>query len=401
MVVISILTAGCCGCATAPKAPAGRHRGERSPVFSARRVLPKETLRGSNYQLGEQVPVQEYQYVFTVRTDYGIITARGQQMLGLRLRELKSIEAAQKASRYPRIVDGILTPLRDTEKGLDLIINEPLESIERIPKGLERMVDQYTDPADRRAGGPARRKLAMELDCDPETRNPVLKKLLDELALHTLGGDLLTQGAMFLIPVPGLSAFALTAQMKDLIVNSPPSAINNTIDRELEAAGVEKSVRLRFHDSTAFTTVQRLQLMEHFRALEGVRNRAVVIEVAAQAHNEAEAMCSIRKGKMLADIRKRNAIRRLESVELFPVAVLNNGTYVLVCPYDYVTSTQELEDYVDAYRISNPHATTVLVTAGRMSPAVLRKVESAHIRVVEERAFTGAPAERASKKPIS
>lgn len=397
MVVISILTAGFCGCATTPRAPAGRSRGERAPVFSVYQVLPKEILRGSNYRLAERVPVQEYQYVFTVRSDFGAITARGRHMLGLRLRELKSIEAAKKLSKDTLIVDGILTPLRDSEKGLDLIINEPFESIERAPKGLDLMVDQYTDPADRRAGSPTRRKLAIELDCDPETRNPVLKKLLDELTLYSLGGSLLTQGAMSFIPVPGLSVLTMTAQTKELIVNSPPSAINSKIDRELEAVGVEKSIRSRFRYSTAFTTVQRLQLMEQFRALEGVRNRAVLIEVAAKAHTEAEALSSIRKGKMLADIRKRKPIRLLKFVGLFPLAVLNNGTHVLICPYDYVTSTREVDNYIDAYRASNPNVTTVLVTAGRVSPAVLKKVESARIRIVEEGTFTGDEAERVSK----
>ena len=393
MVVISILTAGFCGCATTPSAPAGRFRGERAPVFTVYEVLPKEIHRGSNYRLSERVQVQEYQYVFTVMSDFGEITARGRHMLGLRLHELKSIEAAQKLSKYPRIVDGILTPLRDTEKGLDIIINEPFESLERAQKGFGLMVDQYTDPADRRAGTPSRRKLAIELDCDPETRNPVLKKLLDELTMYELSGNLLTQGAMFLIPIPGLGVFAMTAQMKELIVNSPPSVINGNIDSELEAAGVESSIRSGFRKSGAFTTVQRLQLMEQFKALEGVWNRGALIEVAAKAHTEAEALSSIRKGKMLADIRKRKPIRLLKFVGLFPLAVLNNGTHVLICPYDYVTSTREVDNYVDAYRASNPNVTTVLVTAGRVSPAVLKKVESARIRIVEEGTFTGDEAE--------
>ena len=410
MVVISILTAGFCGCEMAPitpipeiteiteikpiisvtpRAPAGRYRGERTPVFSTNQVLPNEILRGSNYRLAERVPVQEYQYVFTVRSDFGEITAKGRHMLSLRLRELKSIETAKKLSKYPLIVDGILTPLRDTEKGLDLIINEPFKSIDRAPEGLELMVNQYTDPADRRAGSPTRRKLAVELDCDPETRNPVLKKLLDKLTLYKLGGSLLTEGAMYFIPVPGLGAFSMTAQMKELIVNSPPSAINGKIDSELKAAGVEFSIRFRFRYSSAFTTVQRLQLMEQFRALKGVQNRAALIEVAAKAHTEAEAISSIRKGKMLADIRKRKPIRLLKFVGLFPLAVLNNGTHVLICPYDYVTSTREVDNYVDAYRASNPNVTTELVTAGRVSPAVLKKVESARIRIVEEGTFAG------------
>ncbi len=332
-----------------------------------------------------------------IRSDFGTITAQGRPMLGLRLRELKSIEAATKLDKYPLVVDGILTPLRDTEKGLDLIINEPFESLERAPKGLGLMVDQYTDPADVRAGAPARRKLAVALDCDPETRNPVLKKLLDELSLHVLGGSLLTEGAMYLIPVPGLGVLPMTAQMKELIVNSPPSETNRQIDKELEAAGVESSIRFRFRYSTAFTTVQRLQLMEQFRALEGVRNRAALIEVAAEAHNEAEALNAIRKGKMLADIREREPIRLLKFVGLFPLAVLNSGTQVLICPYDYVTTTREVNDYLDAYRASNPDVTTVLVTAGRVSPAVLKRLESARIRIVEEGTSIGDQPERADK----
>ena len=394
IVVVPILMAGVCGCATTPKAPAGRSDGETAPTFSADQVLLKELLRGPNYRVAERVSVEEYHYVFTVRSDFGEITAQGRPMLGLRLSELKSIEAATKLDRYQRAVDGILTPLKNTQKGLELIINEPFESMERVPEGLGLIIDQYADPADRRAGAPARRKLAVELDCDPETRNPVLKKLLDEVSLYTLGGSLLTEGAMYLIPVWGLGAVPMTAQMKELIVNSPPSEINHQIDRELEVAGVGSPIRFQFRYSIAFTTVQRLQLMEQFRTLEGVRNRTALIEVAAAVHNEAEALSAIRKGKMLADIRDRQSIRSLESVGLLPLAVLDDETHVLICPYDYLRSTRELNDYIDAYRASNPNIPAVLVTAGRVSPAVLKKMESARIQVVEEATFVGSQAAR-------
>jgi hypothetical protein len=59
-----------------------------------------------------------------------------------------------------------------------------------------------------------------------------------------------------------------------------------------------------------------------------------------------------------------------------------------------------VDNYVDAYRVSNPNDTTVLVTAGRVSPAVLIKVESARIRIVEEGTFTGDEAEGANKGHI-
>jgi hypothetical protein len=244
------------------------------------------------------------------------------------------------------------------------------------------MVNQYIDPADQRAGSPDRRKIAAKLDCDPETTNPVLKKLLDKMTLELFTGSLLTQAAMSF--VPGLSVPATTAKMKELIVNSPPSVINKQIDRDLELAGVERSIRSRFRYSTAFTTMQRLQLMEQFKALRGVQNRAVLIEIAARAHNEAEALSAVYKGKMLADIQQRQRIWLLKFAELFPLVVLGNGTNVLVCPYDYVTNTQEVEKYIDMHRVSNPNVTTVLIIAGRVSPAARKTIESASIRIVEE-----------------
>ena len=74
IVVILILVAGVCGCATTPRAPVGRSQGEKTPVFGVSHVLPEEILQGSNYRLAERVPVQEYQYVFTIRSDFGTIT---------------------------------------------------------------------------------------------------------------------------------------------------------------------------------------------------------------------------------------------------------------------------------------------------------------------------------------
>ncbi len=242
------------------------------------------------------------------------------------------------------------------------------------------MVNQYLDPADRRAGSPERRKLATELDCDPETTNPVLKKLLDEMAMQQFGGSLVTRAAISF--VPGLGVLPATAEIKDTISNSPPSVINDEIDKELDAAGVEKSIRSRFHKSTAFTTTQRLQLMEQFRGMRNIANRAALIEDAAEARTQAEALGTIRAGKMLADIQKRKPIRRLELVGL-PLAVLGDAVHVLVCPYDYVNNTRELADGVSAYRASNPNVIAVFVSADRVSPAARKTLESANITVVE------------------
>lgn len=381
ILVLVVVTVMLCGCKTTPEAPAGRLEGETAPVFNVYQIVPKEVVKGANYRISRQVTVEEYQYVFEVESDFGKFSANGRDMLDLRLRELKAIEEAEKLSSDPHLVNGVLAPLKDTGKGLEIFVDEPLESIGRLPKGFGLMASQYLDPADQRAGSYERRKLAVELECDPETRNPVLKKLLDDMALQLGGGSLITRAGMFF--VPGLSLLPMTAQMKDTIVTNPPSEINKRIDKELEAADIEKSVRTRFCKSKAFTTMQRLQLMEQFRILEDVENRASLIEAAALAHTEAEALSCIHVGKMLVDIRERRSIKKLEFFGL-SLAVLSDGRNVLISPYDYVTYTIEVADCLNGYRESNPNVTTVFVTAGGVSPSAREAIEGVGMRIIEE-----------------
>ncbi|UCD51388.1 MAG: hypothetical protein JSW27_01910, partial [Phycisphaerales bacterium] len=351
-------------------------------VFRASDILPREAIEGPNYGIADAVSVEAYQYVFTVDSGFGQLTAKGRDVLNLRLRELKSIDAAKKLAKDPLLVNGILGPLENTARGAELFISQPLETLGRVPKGFGLMVSQFLDPADRRAGSLERRKLAAELDCDPETRNPVLKKLLDDMSLQYGGGGLLTKAAMSF--VPGLSLLPTTAEMKETIASNPPSAINDQIRKELEMAGVEKTLRSRFCKSKAFTAVQRLLVMYEFRALEDVPGRETLIEATTHADTESEALSTIRGGEMIVDLGKRKMIRELTFVGL-PMAVLGDGTHVIICPYDYITNTEELIQGVNAYRTSHPQVKTVLATTGDASAAARRTLEAARIEIVEER----------------
>lgn len=383
VVLVPILIGLVHGCATTPKAPASRFEGEPAPTFRAFELLPVAALRGSNYRIAQRVTVTDYYYVFTIESDFGTIVATSRDMLELRLRELKAIEAAEVLSRDPHVVAGVVAPMRATVKGFELILTEPLASLERAPRGFGRMVRQYVNSADRRAGSAARRKLAAELDCDPETSNPVLKKLLDEMALEQGAGGLLTRAAISF--VPGLGVLATTADIKDMIVNRPPSAINHELDQELQAAGVEKYVRKRFVKSAAFTTMQRLRLMLCFRKLDGAQNRSALIESAAEARTEAEALGVMREAEMLERIHDQEPIERLQFVGL-PLAILRDGTHFIVCPSDYVTNTLEVQQAVASYRQACPDESIVLAVAGRVSALTRATLDTAGLSLKEERA---------------
>jgi hypothetical protein len=201
------------------------------------------------------------------------------------------------------------------------------------------------------------------------------------MSLQESGGAFLTKAAMSL--VPGLSLLPMTAETKAMIVNDPPHVINGRIDKKLEAAGVDQSVRSRFCKSKAFTTAQRLLLMEQFEGMGAVSGRASLIEMATYADTEAEALAVIRAGKMIVDLNKRRAVRELTFVGL-PWAVLDDGTHVIISPYDYVMNTEGLIEGVHAYRTAYRQAKATMLTTGGVSAAARKTLEEADIGIVVE-----------------
>jgi len=369
-------------CSIIPKkAPATRFQGEESPTFKAGDILSSEIIKGNNYSIADKVPVEQYHYAFTVKSDFGDIPALGKEVLELRLRELHAIEEAQRRTKDPHFVNGVLKPIKQAGKGLQLLITDPYNTLKNMPRGLGMMLSQFTDAADRRAGSPARRKLATQLDCDPETTNPVLKKLLDEMSMSANAGLLLTEVAIAF--VPGLTALSMTADTKELIAKLPPSEINKEIDKELESLGVEEYLRKKFIETPVFTTLQRLLFMEHYRKLKDIQNHHVLVENAAAAFQETEALGLIHVTKMFVELDRSKSIIRFESVPGLPLCILKDGTYTLIVPADYMTYTKEIEDRVALYRKNHPDANTVIIITGLISSNARQIFDRASIEVVE------------------
>jgi hypothetical protein len=65
---------------------AGQYEG--SPTFSAAQAIQGIPLRGADYSIGDRVPVENFQYVFSVNTKWGPFRVKGSDLLLVRLREI-------------------------------------------------------------------------------------------------------------------------------------------------------------------------------------------------------------------------------------------------------------------------------------------------------------------------
>ena len=360
-------------------------------VFDAADVLAPEQLGGTGYTVARRVPVMDHDFMFRVRTRYGTIPAHGWNLLELRSYEVRCIEQAAKARGVRKILEGAFGALDETIEGAETLLFDPFGSIKRAPKGLERMVKGKLYDASRRAGSPERRQLALSLGCDPETRNPILKRMLDEIEIQRLIGSLPVQ----FIPYTGI--LRLTADIKDEVASTPPHEVCQGIERELAGCGVAGDLRSSFAWDPHFTTVQRLLLMKQFRRLEGASGRDALLKLAHEGRSENDALGAIEVGQNLVRLHARRPITRFAPRGLpvtglctLPVAVVSDGGHVIHAPCDCLVKTGELERAVMSYRAACPSQPTALICSGRALPDVRRVFEAAGI-TVQEHQRTGAP----------
>lgn len=374
---------------------AARWKPEPAPVFRIQDVLSDEIIQGPGYVISVDVPVQDYKYLFTIRTPYGEIQAQGRNMLELRLRELYAIENAGKLVRDPQLFNGFVETLKETPQGVKVMFTDPGGTLLRAPKGLQRMASNVLDPQNYRAGSEERRKFAAQIGCDPETTNPALVSLLDNLAIRKGIGKTGTNVGLHVV-LPGLGLLATTQDFKEQLVQQTPAEINGSIERELLAMGVWEPVARQFCRERSYTTLQRMIFMEHLRTIKQVENVQFLVLRATTAYNEAEGLGVISEMQLLRTLHQQDGIARID-LQGLPVAILPNGNVVVVNASDFVHDTQDLRDAISGFRRARPNDPAVFMTSGHVSPRAQRTLTDFGLQTVES--GHAVLAERATRQP--
>ncbi len=354
---------------------------EPAPIFRVQEVVSAEVLQGPDYVIAQDVPVRDYKYLFTIRTSYGEITALGRNMLEQRLREMHAIESARSLSDDPQLINGFVETLKETPQGVKLLLTDPGGTLLRAPKGFQRMASNLFDPKNQRAGGEERRRFAVQIGCDPETTNPILTAMLNDLTLRKSIGKTGTNLGMHVV-LPGLGLLATTKDFKEQLVNRSPAEINGAIERELLAMGVWEPVAAQFCRERSYTTLQRMIFMEHLRAVKRVENMQYLVYRATNAYNEAEGLGVIREMQMIRSLHERHGIARID-LQGLPVAMLQNGSTVIVNASDYTHDTQDFRAAISAFRRVRPNDPAIFLTAGVVSQRTRAALDGFYIQVVE------------------
>lgn len=353
-----------------------KQAGPKGPTFSIRDVASPAEIKGKNYELAPTVTVVDHRYVFEIRSEYGDIPAVGRNMLQLRLHEMKAIERARRMDKEFQLGKGVADGVQSTAQGFRLLVTDPVGTIRNTPAGFQRMVKDKFDSGTRQGAGMIQREIASVIGCDPDTRNPVLKELLEKMTIQRrVGGTPLS-----LIPYTG--GFRVTSRINEEMRSTPPRVINEKIEKELIASGIDEYLSKKFTRENHFTTLQRMLFMEEFRKLGRLPGREQLLHVAVELNSEAEALTALEIARIMVEYHARQPFRRIDYMGL-PIGVMDGGSHQLFHSVDYVLPTPAMQEGVRAYREAYPEVETHLIISGTVSDDAKVILDEARISVRE------------------
>ena len=356
-------------------------------VFETTSVLPPSLIQATDFRVGPETIVKDYDFQFNVETEYGIFPVSGIPLLERRISELRAIEKAISLSDKTVALNSAWETLKKTPRGAKHLLTDPKGTLSAAPGGLKRFAENIVNPVDRRVGSAARRRLAANLGVDSQTRNPVLKKLLIELSTREILGGGATKVALGAV-LPGLGSLSTAEDFRERVANRNPHELLQEINVELNKLGVYAPVREKFIATTNWTLVEKLSFLNLYRKLAGIEHADVLVYMANQDQTETDILRRLIDLQLLGELHSKTPIKTLSDSGL-PIAWLKNGQIVGVSSVDYLTNTVDLQNVAAGFRKANPDTSITLMSTGWLSGEAKKTLDANKIEFKRASFSTG------------
>lgn len=402
---------------------------EAPPVLQASALAPEGVpLKGAQYAVDAAVPTDGLLATFTIRSDFGRIEARGPGMLKLRVAEVEAVarlkemktsdvfvkSLAQSGKALGDAAVNVVTNTKEVAKAVPAGVGRFLERTARSAKTAVQKIGDVKD--DKEAGAPRgaeastneqnvalaagaaagstalgvlgydekRRGLAKELQVDPYTTNPVLKKALDDVAWAAFAGGLGVD--LLATQVPGGRLVQSTSTLSDWIYAKPPGDLKVWMEKSLKNMGVDQETVDLFLRQKYWTLTMQTALVMALEKLAGVEGRAEVLETAVTAENEDQTRFLAVGLSLLA--REHGSTPLAAILDGKPLGLTKAGRAVATLPLDYVCWTERVAKFAGRDDLA-PHHPLVLLT-GAFSPRAREEMKKAGWEIREGVPLAGA-----------
>jgi hypothetical protein len=338
---------------------------EHPSSFTARSVLPPSLLTSPYYTVDNHVGIEDYQYLFTVNTQWGTFHIKGTTLLRVRAREMEATAKLQQVNGAETVVDAAgrtaLKPL-GTAKGL---ITQPGKTIADTFKGVGNFFGgvqasmEATDPrkegiiASVSGGAEARRKIAYDLGVDPYTSFKPLDEQLTRLATaNAIGGSSVNIGLAFVTGGAGIaiSATSTSQKLREALRDKTAAQLEKQGREFLTAMGIPKATQDSFYANAYLTPTDKAVIVVALKTLGNVNGREIYIETASHADSIEMAFYYRRQSELIAKYAKKIApVSGFIRAGRAPMVQTARGT-VSILPVDYLYWSAPIESLASQAR---------------------------------------------------
>jgi hypothetical protein len=385
--------------------PVGPARGagngfETPPLLKASQLLPADLLKGPRYQVAEDVPTDGFLVRFTILSDFGTFIARSPEMAQVRIKEIDAMNRLEKVSKSDAFMEGLKASGRQFGQQVGQLIDQPVETVKGIPAGVGRFFERVgrgaktgyqklgdmkeqekqtarppAGPGSRLPGEPEptqtqgpkmtveeatlrmtgkvtadafgyddqRRRIARELQVDPYSTNPVLTKMLDDIASAAFAGGLGISA--FKAVVPAGMVISTTTTLSNWVWDIPPGDLKVQNERALKAMGISQDQVDLFFRQPYFTLTLQTRLVKALERLSKTTGRPSIMPVATTVLSFDQARFVVEAMEMLAGYNEKIApIKSMEKDVPF-AGRTRSGTLLVAGPVNLLSWNEKINRF--------------------------------------------------------
>jgi len=389
-------------------------RFEKSPVLAGAELAPAAFLKGPLHTVAEPVSLDGYFGRFEIESKFGKFSVVGVNMLGVRVNELRAIEALQEVQRSQAFQDSLVRAASAPVQFVQSAVTNPLGTVESVGQGAgavlgrigflarsgaqsiaDSAADRNTAPTPSAlppapagetvpsafTGDPfgynkARRDWARQLNIDPYTSNPVLRPLLDNASAASFAGSFAINTAIGAVSMGGSLVVGFDTDVRDAVWNQPAVDLARQNESQLLAMGVSGRTTRDFLRNRWFTPSLQTALVAALAKMGNIAGAESVIQVASQIQGETRVRFLVESVRMLGQYHTQETrLTRLRMSNMVPVGVADDGTLVAAAAIDYAYWDQTAAQFTQRKDLKGKRR--VLLLAGIASERAKHEFEKA------------------------
>ena len=345
----------------AASSQAGQYEG--APTFSAAQAIQGVPLHNADYSISDRVPVENFQYVFSLDTKWGPFRVKGSDLLRVRLREIAATARLEGVNGAETAVESAgRTALKPLNTAKDLV-TQPAQTVGDTVRGVGHIFGtakatmHATDPhgdsimASVTGGASARRKQAFNLGVDPNTSFPPLADQLKRVATADAVGTTSANVGMSFVAGPAgfaIGASGTVGQVREMLRDKTPADLEKDGRDLLAAMGVSEGTMNAFYANPNLSPTDKIVIVKVLESLGGVQGRELFVAGAAKASSIEMGFFYRHQAMLIQQYAKRiSPVRGFVSVGGAPMLMTANGT-VSILPVDYLNWSAPLTQIVSA-----------------------------------------------------